>query len=129
MNSLCVFINVEESKVIVYDDQSDAPGREDRIVDCFKFCGHESELIDFLFGFVQKIISGFRIQKGELDVVSGFVQIPFCFAGDMDSIVHLLRLARMSAIASEKGRVLPLATSSSPSLIRPYSLNLPIISS
>ena len=47
----------------------------------------------------------------KFDVVSGTQDITFCGSCDVDAITHLRRLLRISAIASENGRVLSEAIS------------------
>ena len=118
MDCFRLIVNDIESKIIVDGDHSDSPGGKYRIIYDFKLLGHERKCIYFFFSPTEKRIGSLRIQKGKLDVVGGFVQIPFRPGRDVDSVFHLLRLALISAIASTNGLVLPSATSSSPSLTR-----------
>jgi hypothetical protein len=73
VNGLCVLGNDVKGKIAIDDDQPDSPSGKDWIVNGLVFLWQKRELADFFFSFIKKIISSLRIQKSELNVISGFV--------------------------------------------------------
>ena len=104
-----------KSQIILYGCEPDSPRFQDRIISKLKLLRKIGESIDLCFDLIQQGVISDGILEREFNVIRRLRNILLRRPGNVDVVAHLCLFARMSAMASGKGRVFPSRTSCSPS--------------